>query len=124
MIESLTVLLVCQLLGEFIARASGAPLPGPVIGMLILFVGLLVRGGVPEPLAQTTRAILEHLSLLFVPAGVGVMIYLPLIADQWLPIAAAIVVGTLVTIAVTAWIMSFVLVRTDRGDSRSGDPEA
>ncbi|NIQ25900.1 MAG: CidA/LrgA family protein, partial [Gammaproteobacteria bacterium] len=47
MIESLTVLLVCQLAGEVIARASGIPLPGPVIGMAILFFGLMIRGGVP-----------------------------------------------------------------------------
>ncbi len=116
MIESLTVLLVCQLVGEVIARASGAPLPGPVIGMAILFVGLALRGRVPEPLQETTRSILDHLSLLFVPAGVGVMIYLPLIADEWLPIASAIVVGTLVTIALTAWIMNVILRRSDESD--------
>ncbi len=113
MIESLTLLLVCQLAGEVIARASGIPFPGPVIGMAILFVGLMIRGGVPEPLQQTTKSILDHLSLLFVPAGVGVMIYLPLIADEWLPIASAVVVGTLVTIALTAWIMSVILRRSD-----------
>ncbi len=117
MIESLTVLLVCQLAGEVIARASGIPLPGPVIGMAILFVGLMIRGGVPEPLQQTTKAILDHLSLLFVPAGVGVMLYLPLIADEWLPISSAIIVGTLVTIAATAWVMAAVLKRSEaRGD--------
>ncbi len=113
MIESLTLLLVCQLAGEVIARASGIPFPGPVIGMAILFVGLMIRGGVPEPLQQTTKSILDHLSLLFVPAGVGVMIYLPLIADEWLPIASAVVIGTLVTIALTAWIMSVILRRSD-----------
>ncbi len=116
MIESLTVLLVCQLAGEVIARASGIPLPGPVIGMAILFVGLMIRGGVPEPLQQTTKAILDHLSLLFVPAGVGVMLYLPLIADEWLPISSAIIVGTLVTIAATAWVMAAVLKRSEARD--------
>ncbi len=120
MIESLTVLLVCQLVGEVIARASGAPLPGPVIGMAILFVGLALRGRVPEPLQETTRSILDHLSLLFVPAGVGVMIYLPLIADEWLPIAAAIVIGTLITIAVTAWIMNVLLGRIGRSEDTGG----
>ncbi len=116
MIESLTVLLVCQLAGEVIARASGIPLPGPVIGMAILFLGLMIRGGVPEPLQQTTKAILDHLSLLFVPAGVGVMLYLPLIADEWLPISSAIIVGTLVTIAATAWVMAAVLKRSEARD--------
>ncbi len=119
MIESITVLLICQLVGEVVARASGLPLPGPVIGMAILFAGLLVRGGIPEPLHQTTRSILEHLSLLFVPAGVGVMLYLPLIADQWLPIVTAVIVGTLVTIAITAWIMRAML-KLERDGERTG----
>ncbi len=109
MIESLTLLLVCQLAGEAIARASGVPFPGPVIGMAILFIGLMIRGSVPEPLQHTTRSILDHLSLLFVPAGVGVMIYLPLVADEWLPIASAIIIGTLVTMAATAWVMNLFL---------------
>ncbi len=119
MIESLTVLLVCQLVGEIIARASGVPLPGPVIGMAILFVGLMIRGRVPEPLKQTTQSILDHLSLLFVPAGVGVMIYLPLIADEWLPIASAVILGTLVTIAMTAWIMGVLLKRSESTPDKS-----
>ncbi len=123
MIESLTLLLVCQLAGEVIARASGLPFPGPVIGMAILFTGLMVRGGVPEPLQQTAKSILEHLSLLFVPAGVGVMIYLPLVADEWLPIASAVVIGTLITIAVTAWIMSVMLRRKDEAPDRLEKPE-
>ena len=119
MIESLTVLLVCQLAGEIIARATGLPLPGPVIGMAILFAALMARGGVPEPLKETTRSILDHLSLLFVPAGVGVIIYLPLIADEWLPIAAAIIVGTLITIAITAWIMKAMLPRGGDQDGQA-----
>ena len=111
-------MLLCQLAGEVIARASGVPFPGPVIGMAILFIGLMMRGSVPESLQQTTKSILDHLSLLFVPAGVGVMIYLPLIADEWLPIASAIVIGTLMTIAVTAWIMGGILGRSDEPDDR------
>lgn len=122
MIESLTVLLVCQLVGEIIARAYSVPLPGPVIGMAILFVGLMIRGAVPRPLQETAKSILDHLSLLFVPAGVGVMIYLPLIEDEWLPITTAIIIGTLVTIAVTAWIMKAILGKSDRANEQSTDP--
>jgi putative effector of murein hydrolase LrgA (UPF0299 family) len=109
MIESLTLLLVCQLAGEVIARASGVPFPGPVIGMAILFIGLMIHGRVPVPLQHTTRSILDHLSLLFVPAGVGVMMYLPLVADEWLPIAGAVIIGTLATMAATAWVMNLFL---------------
>ncbi|MEW5728471.1 MAG: CidA/LrgA family protein [Pseudomonadota bacterium] len=106
MLFYITLLLVCQLAGEVVARMAGLPVPGPVVGMVILFVGLVVKGGVPSELERVGTALLSHLSLLFVPAGVGVMIHLGLIADEWLPISAALIASTLVTIAVTAWVMA------------------
>ena len=81
----LTLILALQLAGEILHLALGVPVPGPVIGMGLLFVGLLVKGGVPRSLETTAFGILENLSLLFVPAGVGVMLYLPLLADEWPP---------------------------------------
>jgi holin-like protein len=105
MIESLVVILLLQLLGEFIVQWSGAPVPGPVLGMV--FMALLFGAGVrvPEHLRQTCQALLAHLSLLFVPAGVGVMLHLDRLSVEWLPLLAAIVVSTWLTLAVTAWVM-------------------
>jgi holin-like protein len=80
--------------------------PGPVVGMVILFLALVIKGRVPKDLEAVGSGLLSHLSLLFVPAGVGVMIHLNLIATEWLPISAAVVSSTLVTIAVTAMVMS------------------
>ncbi|MBU0726720.1 MAG: CidA/LrgA family protein [Alphaproteobacteria bacterium] len=105
MLNALTILLVFQLTGEVIARASGLPLPGPVIGMALLFAALLIRGGLPDSLRSTAGGLLKHLSLLFVPAGVGVVLHLQLIADQWQAISAALLVSTIVTIAVSALMM-------------------
>ncbi|MGE5547583.1 MAG: CidA/LrgA family protein [Solirubrobacterales bacterium] len=105
MLFYITVLLVCQLAGEVVARLLGLPVPGPVVGMLILFLGLVVRGRVPEDLDRVARGLLSNLSLLFVPAGVGVMVHLRLIAHEWLPISAALIVSTLATIAVTGLVM-------------------
>ncbi len=102
----ITLLLVCQLAGEVVARLAGLPVPGPVVGMVILFLGLMVKGGVPADLDRVGTALLSNLSLLFVPAGVGVMVHLGVIAEEWLPISAALIAGTLVTIAVTAWVMA------------------
>lgn len=103
---SITVLLLCQLAGEVVVRLLHLPMPGPVVGMLLLFIGLVVKGGIPEPLARTADGLLSHLSLLFVPAGVGVVVYLGLIREEWLPISAALLLGTLVTIAVTGAVMA------------------
>jgi holin-like protein len=108
MLAFVTLLLVCQLAGEIAARVLDLPLPGPVIGMVLLFAGLMIRGGeVPETLQTTSQGLLENLSLLFVPAGVGVMLHLSLVAEEWAPITAALVVSTVATIAVTALIMRF-----------------
>jgi holin-like protein len=109
MIAALTWLLLYQLTGEILAHVLALPVPGPVIGMALLFLTLVVRGQserpIPKALEQTASTLLQHLSLLFVPAGTGVMLYLQLIVDEWLPISVALVVSTLGAMTVTALIL-------------------
>lgn len=105
MLSFFIVLLLCQLAGEVIVVTTGIPLPGPVVGMTILFVGLVLRGGVPVALETTAQGLLSNLSLLFVPAGVGVMLHADLVGAEWLPITASLVISTLATILVTGWLM-------------------
>jgi holin-like protein len=105
MIGSLVALLGFQLLGEVLVRSLGLPLPGPVVGMLLLFLMLHLRGGLPEALRVTAQGVLQQLSLLFVPAGVGVMAHIGLISSEWLPVLLVIVVSTLATMLVTALTM-------------------
>ncbi len=109
MLPFLTLLLVCQLAGEVAARAFGLPVPGPVIGMALLFGGLLVRGGAPEGLRAVSGGLLRHLSLLFVPAGVGVSAHLERLGAEAMPIAAALVGSTVIAIAGTAALMAWLL---------------
>jgi holin-like protein len=109
MLAAITVLLVFQLIGEIAVIAFGLPVPGPVVGMALLFVSLIVRGSVTEELASTANGLLRHLSLLFVPAGVGVMAHLNRLASEWLPITVSLVFSTLLTIAVTAIVMRALL---------------
>lgn len=105
MLGYITLIFACQLAGELIVAALGLPIPGPVVGMLALLAGLLVRGSVPPDLAAIGDALLRNFSLLFVPAGVGVMLHAGLIGRELLPIAIALVFSTVATIAVTALIM-------------------
>ena len=100
----MTALLVCQVIGELTARLTGVPVPGAVIGMLVLLLALSVSGAQPR-IAVASDRLLAHLPLLFVPAGVGATQYLGLLARQWLPIGVALVASTLLTIAVTAAVM-------------------
>ena len=118
MLQAITVLLVYQLVGEVLALVLKLPVPGPVIGLALLFLTLLVRGAAPEKLRDTANGVLSHLSLLFVPAGVGVMVHLGRLGAEWLPIVVALVVGTVLTIAVTALAMQWLQRASGREDAR------
>jgi holin-like protein len=111
MLGTLTFLLVCQAAGEILVRLAGLPVPGPVAGMVLLFVWLMRRDDVPDATARTAGGLLEHLSLLFVPAGVGVVLYIDLIAEEWRAIAGALFVSTFAAMLVTAFTMRWLLRR-------------
>lgn len=110
MIASLSLILICQLAGEILVRAAAVPIPGPVVGFMLLIVLLVVRDRVPAlaigPLQQggvetTARGLLQHLSLMFVPAGVGVVQKLDLIASHGVAIFAVLALSVVVTMVVT-----------------------
>jgi holin-like protein len=107
LIFDLTILLLCQLAGEAVAFWAGLPVPGPVIGLALLVVVLVVIGKPRGSLEQTATGLLQHLSLLFVPAGVGVMLHAERIAAEWLPLAASLIISTWLAIIVTAATMSW-----------------
>lgn len=113
MLAYITLLLACQLAGEIIVRLLTLPVPGPVLGMLFLFTGLMIRGRVPAELDSVAGGLLRYLSMLFVPAGVGVIVYLPMIAEQIAPIAGAVFVATLLSLVLTGWLMQR-LIRKNR----------
>ena len=116
MLGALTLLLVFQLTGEVLAQLFALPIPGPVIGMALLFAALALRGGPSPELRDTAQNLLQHLSLLFVPAGVGVMLHFHRIGDEWLPLAASLVGSTMITIAVTALVLRALSRRAETAD--------
>nr|WP_246289883.1 CidA/LrgA family protein [Nocardioides marinus] len=81
----------CQLAGEVLAHATGAPVPGAVLGMVVLLVVLLVRRREDTSAHVAADALLPHLQLLFIVPGVGVVAYGAVIAADWLPIVVALV---------------------------------
>lgn len=119
MIGALSRLLVFQLIGETIARAFDAPIPGPVIGMVLLFLMLLLQDGPDEDMHRTTGYLLQHLSLLFVPAGVGVILYFQLLAAAWWPLVVSLVVSTFLSIAVTALVLRMLIRRCSTASEKS-----
>ncbi|KAB2921084.1 MAG: CidA/LrgA family protein [Dechloromonas sp.] len=117
MISALSLLLLFQLTGEVLARYFDLPVPGPVIGMLLLFVALALRGGPGEELRTTSQTLLQHLSLLFVPAGTGIMVHLHRVADEWLALLLALLISTVVTLVVTALVMKYCQRRATEEES-------
>lgn len=105
MIASLAVILGCQLLGEVVARGLSLPVPGPVLGMAVMLGVLWLRDRYSPPVLAGVepagRFLLSHLSLLFVPAGVGVIGNLDMLAGNWLPLAVALAGSTLLTLVVS-----------------------
>ena len=101
------ILIGCQLAGEIIVGVTGLPVPGAVIGMLLLFVGLLIKGEIPEGLNSAGNGLIKHIGLLFVPAGAGISLYLGLIAEQWDVILIASVTSTILTLLSCAILFQF-----------------
>lgn len=102
MILNLTILLGAQLTGEIAARALVLPVPGPVLGLCLLLILFMLRPVLFEMLRPTASGLLAHLSLLFVPAGVGVMGHLDRLGAEGLPLLLALVGSTTLAIAVGA----------------------
>lgn len=114
MIASLSLILVCQLIGEVMVRGLNLPMPGPVIGLILLLLLLLARdrfavlgrGPLQGPqqsdgVESASRGLLSHLSLLFVPAGVGVVQKLDLLAEHGVAILAILAASVVITLLVT-----------------------
>lgn len=103
-LRGLAWLLAMQTMGELLARGLSLPFPGPVIGMLLMLMALqipLVR----EPVAACANFLLSHLSLLFVPVGVGVMTHLGLVSQYGGRMLLILVLSTWLGLAVTAWVL-------------------
>ena len=107
MLEALATLLVFQAIGEVLSYLLRLPVPGPVLGMALLLGLLLLRPATIDRLRPTSLELLKHLSLLFVPAGVGVMLHVARIGNEWLPIVVSLLVSTALAIAVTALVVTW-----------------
>lgn len=123
MIAALTILLSCQLAGEVLVRLTSLPVPGPVLGLVILLAGIGVTGRIPQDLRETATGLLSHLSLLFVPAGVGVMLHFERIGTEWLALLAALLLSTWATIAVSALVFVGVARMVGGADADGPDDE-
>ncbi|MCE2657923.1 MAG: CidA/LrgA family protein [Rubrivivax sp.] len=108
-LHGLVILLLCQSAGEGLSRGLQLPLPGPVMGLLLCLPLLALVPAARSPVEAATQPMLQHLSLLFVPVGVGVILHLPLLAQHGLAIALVLLLSTLCGLAVTALVLKRLL---------------
>ncbi|GAB3104529.1 CidA/LrgA family protein [Aestuariicella hydrocarbonica] len=105
MLKALIALLFFQLCGETLVSVLHSPIPGPVAGMLLLWIALAIKGGPSKDLDQVSHTLIQYLSLFFLPAGVG-LFFLPASVQQYWPaILAAMLVGTLASMLFSGFLM-------------------
>lgn len=105
MISGLVQLFLWQGLGELLSKFFLPSIPGPVLGLLLLLAFLCLRGEVDKDLADVADGFRQHLGLLFVPASVGVLLFLPELQTHALAVTTALLVSVILTIAVTAIVL-------------------
>ncbi len=112
MVSGLVQLFLWQALGELVSKFIIPSIPGPVLGLVLLVAYLFIKGEVNAPLGGVADTFRQHLGLLFVPASVGVILFLPDLQAHALSISLALVVSVILAIGVTAvllktfWILS------------------
>jgi putative effector of murein hydrolase LrgA (UPF0299 family) len=111
-LTAIAVLFFMQIVGEVIARVSGLPLPGALIGMVLLLAALVVYGRVPSGMLDTCHHALKHLMLLFIPLVAGIMMYFDQLAYEWIPFLIACLGGAALTIVSTAFTFRWMLNRS------------
>ena len=125
MLYAFLALLVLQWVGEVLVQALGLPLPGALVGALLLLVGLLLLGRLPKALEQTSGALLQNLMLLFIPIVAGVMLHFERIASEWLPFLASGIGGAVLTLLVTAAVFRWMLQRSgQKTEVEAAEPKA
>ena len=117
LLRGLTALVLFQLLGTLLNVLWLSFLPGPIIGLVLLFVFLLWRGEVDEPLAVASTSLLRYLPLLLVPAAAGVMLYGPVLKANFWALAAALLLSLVLALLFTGWLMQRLIERQQRREA-------
>jgi holin-like protein len=116
MLNSIFIILLFQLIGEFIQKFFELSIPGPVIGLIFLLSVMLIikkinkqDTGFETKLVNSAENLLTYLPLLFIPVGVGVVMHLSLLEENLVSVILIIIIGTLLTLALTGFVFEKLL---------------
>lgn len=106
-------LILCQIIGDLIARSLSIPIPGPILGILLLLLYFLWRGEIPEDIARAGDLLIAWLPFLILPAGAGIILYLGALASEAFAILVALLVSTVIALGCTALIARALIRRRE-----------
>lgn len=112
-LKGFATLLLFQCLGEILKLSLDILVPGPVLGMFLLFVFLTIRGEMSEDLQLASAPLIQHLALLFVPTTVGIYFLGSDFEGQWLAFVMASFVGTLFALVVVGLALKAIIPHED-----------
>ena len=118
LLRGLTWLVLFQLLGTALNVLFVSMLPGPIIGMLLLFGFLLMRGEVGQPVSEAAAGLLRYLPLLLIPPAVGIIVYAEQIAADFWALAGALGLSLLISVVFAGWLMQKLIERQARREER------
>jgi holin-like protein len=113
MIQGLVQLLIFQALGEIASKFVLPFIPGPVLGLIFLLAFLILSKNIPSSMTSVSQALLDNLGVLFVPAAVGVVLYLPLLQANWVALSLVLCFSVCVTIGMTALVLKWLTHRLE-----------
>ena len=116
MLQGFLILIGFQLVGEVFVLLTNIPVPGAVLGMIMLFLTLLIKGNIPEGLAITSEGLIKYIGLIFVPAGAGISMYLGLLVEEWDIILIASAGSTIITLLLCAGLFQIFDKGTKNGN--------
>lgn len=114
LLRGLTWLVLFQLVGTALNHLFLSVLPGPIIGLMLLIIYLMIRGEVSEPISLAASSLLKYLPLLLVPPAVGVMVYAGQIADDFWAIVGSLVLSLMISLTFAGWLMQKLMNRQNR----------
>src|SRR6476620_5649446 len=122
MLEQISRVMFWLCVGEIAAKSGLLPLPAPVTGLILLYADLAVGGKLPDDLGVLADRLLQFLGMLFVPAGVGVIAYLDVLKAEALPMSAAVIGGTAITLLVTMVVANRLGIAIATAQEQKSDP--
>ncbi|MEG0390741.1 MAG: CidA/LrgA family protein [Cetobacterium sp.] len=113
MIGEFAIILAITYISSIISKYTPIPIPGPVIGILLLFILLNFKILKVENIKNATNLMLTNLAFLFLPPGVGLLKSIDILANNWHKLFFVIVTTTIITLVITGWSVQFIIKRKE-----------